>query len=834
MALSVLYPHAAWLLLLLPLLWRTAGRDGGIGHRVLRTAIFVALIAALMQPSLLHDSGQRTQVFVLDQGAGLSDAQRQRAQALLRERLQKLERGSRTHLVQLGGEPVDARVDRYLRLDDARGAASLSSALTQALHAIALGTQASVTLIGDGRSGDRHWDRAVAAFASRGIAVNTVELDAPPGDAFIAEASVAPAHVGEAVRVVVGIEGQGEALSLSLYSGERLLASEPVLRVDGAARVELAFPAERAGFLPLRAELTGEGAARDAAFETVAAVQDPLPVLYLGERQAGALPHLQRLLGDGFALEQQPADRLDGGFDFSRYRAVFIDDLPRARLADAAQRRLLAAIADDGVGLLHSGGEAAFGMGGWADAPLAAALPVEARQDEQVQEPSVALAIIIDTSGSMAGAPLELAKQIARLSVRKLTPADSVGIVEFYGTRQWAVPMQPVRSVAEVERAIGRMQAKGATMLFPAIQEAYYGLKSVDARFKHILVISDAGVEQGSYQQLLRHIARDRINVSTALVGGSGEGEARMAELANWGRGRFYAVADEFSLVELDLKQPQIKPASGYREGRFPVDAQAGRHWWPDMDMAALPALRGYARLGKRAHADILMTAGDGEPLLASWHYGAGRTTALATEPLGQGTGDWRGWPDYGQWLARVLARTASRQAEFDLRLVRRFDRLRIEAQRLKAGPAPAPELRLVDAQGDVVVEQVPVEEKAPGLFVAELDWDRAQPALLELHGGAGLIRAADRAHSDLAPAGRMPARNTLPLAALSRATGGTHAFDSADMPAATSAGPRNRTRAAADLWPWLSLLALLLYLAELLYRRWPSGRGVPRQDAIR
>ncbi len=168
---------------------------------------------------------------------------------------------------------------------------------------------------------------------------------------------------------------------------------------------------------------------------------------------------------------------------------------------------------------------AAFGAGGYENTPLGAALPVVARQQDRQIRPSVALAIVIDSSGSMQGDRLDLAKQVARQTVRKLDGNDWVGVVEFYGARQWSVPMHHATDIPDVERSIGRMQAQGASVLFPALQEAFYGLKDLDARYKHILVISDGGVAEDRYQQLIRHIADNRINVSTVAVGGQVDDE---------------------------------------------------------------------------------------------------------------------------------------------------------------------------------------------------------------------------------------------------------------------------------------------------------------------
>ena len=61
--------------------------------------------------------------------------------------------------------------------------------------------------------------------------------------------------------------------------------------------------------------------------------------------------------------------------------------------------------------------------------------------------------------------------------------------------------------------------ASGGTVLFPAIEECYYALKNVQTRYKHVLVVTDAGVETGPYESLLRKMSDEGIAVSTVLVG---------------------------------------------------------------------------------------------------------------------------------------------------------------------------------------------------------------------------------------------------------------------------------------------------------------------------
>ena len=77
-------------------------------------------------------------------------------------------------------------------------------------------------------------------------------------------------------------------------------------------------------------------------------------------------------------------------------------------------------------------------------------------------------------------------------------------------------------------------------------------------------------------------------------------------------------------------------------------------------------------------------------------------------------------------------------------------------------------------------------------------------------------------------PETAMTAAMALPMAQVSATTGGWHRDDPVSTP-----GPAQSAQGwtATDLWPWLALLALGLYLVEIAYRRWPT-HGLRRRSA--
>ena len=101
----------------------------------------------------------------------------------------------------------------------------------------------------------------------------------------------------------------------------------------------------------------------------------------------------------------------------------------------------------------------------------------------------------------------------------------------------------------------------GGTVILPAIEEAFYALQNVQTRYKHVLVLTDGGVESGDFESLMRRMSARGINVSTVLVGGDAHSEF-LVNLANWGKGHFYAASQPIqhpgssAQATIDLQDP--------------------------------------------------------------------------------------------------------------------------------------------------------------------------------------------------------------------------------------------------------------------------------------
>lgn len=824
MSITFLAPGWLWLLLAVPAIWFVPRRLTDVRHGVLRTTVLLLLVVGMAEPVSIGRGGQAHVAVVVDG----SDRAREAAEGLA-------SRLAGAHRVALG--PRDKTHRLTSSFDDVVpvGAGNRPGYPNQALEAgarvIPDGAPGAVVLIDDGQSQLAAWGPSVQSLIARGIPVHTVRMPAVAEDEpRIVRVDVLDVPragrpcrlrihaVGQSPSIRIGVSVTSTTPPLYVFGGGSVSAA---LALDGRVTEVLNLTPDSGGVLGLTvgfAEPDGiQLSPTFGAVELRLAVQEPIRALYLGERVVEGGNRMANLVGNGgVVLEERPIDSADPRATLDGLDLVVIDDRPADTVPQAFHEELVRAVRDRGLGLVVSGGRAAFGAGGWHKSPVAKLLPVEFMHREEKRDPSTTLCVVIDTSGSMGGGRVQLAKEVARLAIRRLLPHDKVGIVEFYGAKRWAAPIQPASNRIEIERALNRMNAGGGTVILPAIEESFYGLQNVQTRYKHVLVLTDGGVERGSFEPLLRKMADKGINVSTVLIGGQAHSEF-LVSIANWGKGRFYGVPNRFNLPEIILKQPASARLPAYRPGTHTVRTRGGPRWWGGDAPTDLPPLKGYVETKARDGAETIIEVAKGRrPVLSTWRYGLGRVTAFMSEPVGPGTDPWRDWEDYGSFLARVMARTASdMRSPYKFSLRRGRGTWQLVAKRV--GPTEAsPVARPLGRNGEPG-EALAFQRRADDLWIA----DAGDTTNLKCGADDGGLTPPVWVALDPNLQGTLvDPEQGIDLAALSKATGGralTLAEASSFVP---STGGGTNPLSVTRLWPWLVLLALIAYVLDIWHRR--------------
>lgn len=781
-----------------PWLWQKARHTPQ--HTTLRTLCLALALLALARPAAIGESDTRHLILIEDASASLSATQKARADAALSEWKQKLPNHWQLH----HATPVDAEW-------------TLADAIQSSSTLIPVDEPATLLIVGDGQS-RQDWRQAYGQVEALDLPLHTLPLDSDEAELRLVGMEVPdPLRVGHPGTVRLWLSGGPGRVRVQLSSSEMDdLKASAELWVDGRSSVDLEFEPGMAGFLPLQADLQSlelngghDMRAQDNRWTTTVSVQPPLPVLYLGQRTQQGRERLAELLGPGFDLQSTDAP---DSLQLDSFAAAILDDRPADTLSEGFQQRLLSAVTDSGMGLVMCGGAGAFGPGGWQDTALAEVLPVEFQQKEEKRDPSTTLVVIIDTSGSMGGNRVQLAKEVSRLAIRRLLPHDKVGIVEFYGAKRWAAPIQPASNSIELERALNRLDAGGGTVILPAVEEAFYGLQNVHTRYKHVLILTDGGVETGPFESMMRRMADKGMNVSTVLIGSQAHSEF-LVNLANWGQGRFYHVPNRFNLPEIILKQPASAKLPAYRPGHFPVLTRGASAWWGSADAKQLPPVSGYVECRARPQAEVVVkTEEGGHPILASWRYGAGRVTALTTEPTGPGTAAWAEWDGYGAFMAQVVQRTAvDSVAPFHFAIERNNQQITVTAYGDAAGGA------LPEPVTDPALTWL---RSGAAEFRSEFAWPAEQEFRLV---AAGSVYAGSPAREDVAPEFQVDPARVMPLAELAAASGG----GALTQPGVDLNSREGRSLKLREYGPWLLVASLLLFLFEIYYRRRPGYGGV-------
>ncbi|MGD0678065.1 MAG: VWA domain-containing protein [Polyangiaceae bacterium] len=519
-----------------------------------------------------------------------------------------------------------------------------------------------------------------------------------------------------------------------------------------------------------------------------------------------------------------------------RYDFIILSDVPAERVSLTQEETIEQYVRDLGGGFLFAGGENGFSLGGWYHTTVERILPVRMDADKRRDEPEVAMALVIDRSGSMTGVPLEMAKQAAKATAETLAGDDLLEVIAFDSQPTRVVRMTPAKHGARIENDIARIQAGGGTEIFPALDAAYQALSTTRAKRKHVVLLTDGQAPQNGIRDLVQAMAAEEITVTTVGLG-SGVDESLLRTIAEVGQGRFYKVADPQSLPRIFTRETEMVSRSAAVEEYFQPKVASPADFLRGIEMASAPFLHGYvATKLKPPPAQEVLASELGEPILARWHVGLGWSLAWTSDVKNMWAVEWLRWPEWGPFwgqLVREHMREKKRQV-FDMRAsidpasgqvraaldaVGADDRFQngLEAALTITGPQPNGRTR-----------KVPMPQTAPGRYEADFPLDRYGSFLLRasldksVDDGAGHDKSVTVAESFGHVTNPYPreylalAPDLATLAHAAAATGG-----SVDPPPAEVFDPAGEVvRYHEDLWPSFVLTAIILMLLDLLVRR--------------
>lgn len=522
---------------------------------------------------------------------------------------------------------------------------------------------------------------------------------------------------------------------------------------------------------------------------------------------------------------------------------VAAEDVPRSTHALLAEY-----VSGLGGGLVMVGGENGFGAGNWKNTPVEDILPVLLDLPEDIVVPTAAIAIVLDSSGSMGASVLggmrsqqDIANEGAAQAVMTLDKSDLLMVVEFDSVDRVVVPMGPNTSPEQSVARIRAITQGGGTNLFPAMATAGDALVEASAGIKHMIILSD-GQSQGDPNDMIllaQRLNEAGVSVSTIAVG-DGADAITLADIARNGGGVFHPVTNPNEIPRIFLKEVRVVRKPLIREEPFtPVVIDGGSPLiagLPGWSPPTPPELRGLVLTQARSGASVTnaLSTPDGFPLLAHWVVGRGQVAAFTSDAsvwaldwLGNESGSqWRGYSALWTQIARAIARPAVEQnAELRMQVV--GDQLLISVEATDddgdpmdgltvEGQVRAPSGELVD----VVLRQTgpgqyqgatPAPEQ--GNYVVTLLPSRGARQLAPLWGGAS--RAIGPEFQTM--------RSDIGLMQRIAETTGGRVFDLSsplDRSALYDRAGTTPARSALPIWRILIVWAIVVFLVDVGTRR--------------
>ena len=833
-------------LLLVPLAVWLALRSDRLGpHRrkwsaALRAVVLTVLVLALAGPRVEAPSESLAVAFLLDASDSVPPEEVARSQDFVRQALGDLSAGDRAAVIVFGARPLVERVASAGPLETIRsvsepGRTDVGAAVRLGLAVLPADSARRLVLLSDGRSNTGDLERQTDLAAASGVPVDIVPLAAAASSEEVTMRSLeAPtnARVGARYELQATVHAGSEVgAKLQIFSDREVLLDERVVLVPGDNRFKVAVTATEPGFERYRAVVSpdrdGRSENNEAGAYTLVAGSPKVLVVASEARRADAVMRALET-AERRAVRVTPSAVPDTLLGLSGYDAVVLVDVPARDLSRSTMLALEAFVRDLGHGLVMVGGEDSFGAGGYRHTPIERALPVDMEVRDKENRPDVAIAFVLDRSGSMAESSrpgvnkLDLAKEAVMQAGMLLRAEDSAAVVAFDDRAYQVWPMSLVDDPRGFEETVSGIGVGGGTNIQSGVAAGIAELAETEAPIKHMILLSDGWSDEGGYDELLWRM--DDLGVTLSIVA-VGEGSAPfLKELAEQGGGRYYPVVDPADVPQVFVEDTMTALGTYVVEERFQPAPGAASEILAGMDTASLRPLDGYNGTTAKQSARVALWSHLDDPVLAQWQYGLGRSVAWTSDLKPQWASEWVAAADFAPFVVQLIDWTLPAPDDEGLSVAVRTEGGTVHITLHAADEdGTSVDFLQVDASlsgpdGEGVV--VPLEQTAVGVYEGSAELAAEGTYLVRVvarEGGEivgartlGLVMPYGAEYADPAD------RPTDPrLYALATATGGRVISEPRSSFDAVSGFTRT-----TSAWPWLMLLAVLVFPFDVGVRR--------------
>ena len=353
------------------------------------------------------------------------------------------------------------------------------------------------------------------------------------------------------------------------------------------------------------------------------------------------------------------------------YGGVILENVPARHFQPAAMRSLAAFVRDLGRGLALTGGDKAFGPGGWYRTAVEDVLPVSLELRQEHRKQTVAMAIVMDRSGSMAceagsggRTKMDMANLGAASAIDMLGPMDRVSVIAVDSAPHMVLPLQYASDAkAKRGRVLSIHSEGGGIFVKEGLMAGIRELANADASSKHIILFADAAdaEEAGDYEKYLSKALATGITVSVIALGTERDCDAKLLKLiAEAGHGECYFEDNAAEIPRIFQQDTYLVCKATMETNPAPVKVVSALRQVSDAAVPANLVVGGYNVTYCREGSDVAMFAlppnDDPAPLFAFRQAGLGRTLAFTGELSGQYSAPLM-TSEYGAELTAAIAR---------------------------------------------------------------------------------------------------------------------------------------------------------------------------------
>ncbi|NQU49301.1 MAG: VWA domain-containing protein, partial [Planctomycetes bacterium] len=582
---NLLYPEL--LLLAFPLaiaLWKSS--PGWSTRLLLRALIAISLLLAIAGP---HGGGSvsgRDLVLVIDRSRSMPGGSQATVAEVMKLAGEQMKTGDRISVLTFAADHAieqapsnSASLDGYSTTLDADGS-NLTSALEQALALIPENRPGSILLFSDGEFHGTPPDAVARRAAMRDIHIDVRSARISSNVDVAVESIDLPSsvEVGEPFQFAAYVRSDRETTAqYTLLRGETVIGRGSQELRSGLNQLLFRDLGQSAGLAKyrLKLELDGDRVLANNVGLGVMRVEGNRPILLIN--QDGAQGRLAAaLLGAGMKVQVVTPKQLpkhDASW-LENFRSIVLENLPATALGSMLPA-IASQVRDLGTGLLITGGQASFGVGGYYRSSLDPLLPVTMEMRVEHRKAGLALAFVLDRSGSMGASvaggltKMDLANAGTMEAIHLLGPMDEVTVIAVDSEPHMIVPLTPVNDPeAFTSRVSGINSGGGGIYTYTGLSAATLELSKTARSNRHIVLFADAAdaEEPGRYVELLNDLTtKYNTTVSVVALGDPSNSDAVfLQDVARRGGGQIFFSQDPAELQRLFAQDTLLAARSSF------------------------------------------------------------------------------------------------------------------------------------------------------------------------------------------------------------------------------------------------------------------------------